>query len=134
MTNKQEEGNVVHSPQWTNPYIGMCALISAAVNSFGKEGERVMIEALRNLGLKTGEYMIREGLVLKDSSVETWGKLTEQLLDLTGITNHECIESSPDRYSIKVKGCVYPEPYAYLKAPHNICNLKSLESYNYVLR
>ena len=117
------EPQVTGSPRWTNPYIGMCALISACINTFGEEGETAMREAMLNLGRKTGQAMIDQGLVPKGASVQRWGKMLEQLLDLTGIHDHQCVESTPERYLVRVNSCEYPEPYEHIKAPPNICEI-----------
>ena len=70
-----EHGNprkhLTAAPDWTNPNIGMVALITASWHAFGEQGLETSKQGLYKLGLKTGEYMLSEGLVPKDASPPT---------------------------------------------------------------
>ncbi len=115
--------HVTHAPNWTNPNIGMVALICGAYHAFGPEGERVSKQALYRLGLKTGEYMVAEGLVSKDCSPTEWGRLTLDLMDMTGFYHHEEVEATSARYVFRVTQYPYLDPYRYLDAPQGICDI-----------
>ena len=67
--------------------------------------------------------MIEEGLVHAGASPHEWGEFSKQLLDLTGIQDHETIEDNEERCVVKVKDCGSLEPFAYLEAPPDICQL-----------
>jgi hypothetical protein len=123
MAKKQIDGQVVGSPKWTNPYIGMCTLISAAVNTYGVGALDVMKTAFIELGKKTGAYMIEQGVAQKNVSVGEWGQVTLDLLDLTGIYDHEVVEQDDDNFIIKVADCGYQEPFRHINAPEDICQV-----------
>jgi predicted hydrocarbon binding protein len=120
---KQIDGQVVAAPKWTNPYIGICAMISATVNAYGLGALDVLRKAFIELGKKTGEYMIGQGLVKKGASIHEWGKMTIDLLDLTGIYSHDVIQDDADNFVIKVEDCGYQEPFRYINAPADVCQV-----------
>jgi len=115
--------HVTAAPDWTNPNIGMVALITASWHAFGEQGLETSKQGLHTLGLKTGEYMLAEGLVPRDCSPTDWGRFTLDLMDLTGFHHHEELEATPERYQFRVTKYPYLEPYRYLDAPRDICDI-----------
>jgi len=120
---KQIDGKVVSAPTWTNPYIGICTMIAASVNAYGIDALNVLSQAFIDLGKKTGQYMIDQGLVKPNVSIRDWGKMTIDLLDLTGIYDHEVIREDDDNFVIKVHDCGYQEPFRHISAPEDICQV-----------
>jgi hypothetical protein len=110
------------APDWTNPYIGMVALVCGAYRAFGPEAEKVSKDVLYRLGLRTGEYMMEKGLVAKDCSTTEWGRFTLKLMDLTGFVDHEELDASPGRYEFRLTSYPYLDAYRYLDAPRDICD------------
>jgi hypothetical protein len=115
--------HVTEAPDWTNPNIGMVALICGAYHAYGEEGLLVSKRALYRLGIRTGRYMIEQGLVPSDCTPTEWGRFTLDLMDLTGFYRHEEVEASPTRYEFRVTEYPYLEPYRYLDAPRDICDI-----------
>jgi hypothetical protein len=111
------------APDWTNPNVGMIALISGVINAFGDEGRSVAKGSLFKLGLKTGEYMIDKGLVSRGASPTEWGRFTLQLMDLTGFHDYEEVESTERRYQFKVTRYPYLDAFRYLDAPADACDI-----------
>jgi hypothetical protein len=115
--------HVTQAPDWTNPNIGMVALITASWHAYGEEGLTVSKKGLFKLGLRTGQYMLDEGLVPKDCTATEWGRFTLDLMDLTGFHHYEELEATPERYQFRVTKYPYLEPYRYLDAPRDICDI-----------
>lgn len=121
-----ETTTLAQAPTWTNPYIGMAALASAVIDRWGAEGEAVVSEAFFKLGLRTGAAMRDAGVTSPKPDAREWGRLTEKLLDLTGITDHSTVEDTPGRYTIEVHSCPYVAAYREMGAPSYICRIPSL--------
>jgi hypothetical protein len=111
------------APDWTNPNVGMIALIAGTINEFGEDGRRVVTGSLFKLGLKTGEYMIEKGLVPAGASPTEWGRFTLQLMDLTGFYDYEEVEATDRRYQFKVTRYPYLDAFRYLEAPPDACDI-----------
>jgi hypothetical protein len=67
--------------------------------------------------------MIEQGVAKRGTSVHDWGNMTIELLDLTGIYDHEVISEDEDNFIIKVDDCGYQEPFRYINAPPDICQV-----------
>ena len=115
--------HVTAAPDWTNPNIGMVALITGTYHAMGEEGLLVSKRALYKLGLRTGAYMVEQGLVPKDCTPTEWGRFTLDLMDLTGFYHYEELEATPERYQFRVTKYPYLAPYRYLDAPRDICDI-----------
>jgi hypothetical protein len=115
--------HVMAAPEWTNPFIGMVALISAAYHAFGPAAEQVSKEALYRLGLRTGEFMLEQRMIAKDCSPTEWGRFTLDLMDLTGFHDHEEIDADATRFEFRLTAYPYLDPYRYLDAPRDVCDI-----------
>lgn len=132
MTDERDEQHqgaptpLAQAPTWTNPYIGMVALATAVIKRWGAEGEAVISDAFFDLGLRTGAYMREQRVTSEQPGAQEWGRLTEKLLDLTGITDHTVVEDTPDRFTIMVRSCPYVAAYRALGSPSYICRIPTL--------
>lgn len=116
---------VATAPTWTNPNVGMIALIAATYTAFGPESVEVLRAGMRRLGRKTGQAMLDQGLVSLDCSPTEWGRFTHQLMDLTGMYDYEEVTVSDDVYEFMVPSSAWPyhEPQHYLDGPPEVCDI-----------
>lgn len=116
---------VTTAPTWTNPQVGMFALIAATYNAYGQESLSVLTEGFKHLGRRGGQDMLDQGLVSKGCSPTEWGRFTHQLMDLTGMYVYEEVLATDTVYEFVVPAEVWPyhEPMAYLKAPPEACDI-----------
>ncbi|MBB3043102.1 hypothetical protein [Nocardioides soli] len=126
-TSKEPLGGmpVAAAPTWTNPQVGMFALIASTYNQYGPESLPVLTEGFKHLGRRTGEDMLAHNLVGRDCSPTEWGRFTHQLMDLTGMYVYEEIIATDEVYEFVVPAKVWPyhEPFEYLKAPSEACDI-----------
>jgi hypothetical protein len=118
---------VATAPTWTNPLVGMFALIGAVTVEFGTPAIPVMREGLRKLGRRTGHAMLEANLIAEGCTPTEWGRFTHQLMDLTGMYVYEEITDTPDLYEFAVPTEAWPyhAPVAYLSAPPEACDMSA---------
>lgn len=116
---------VASAPEWTNPNVGMFALIAAAYNEYGEGSLEVLSDGMRHLGRRTGQDMLDQGLVGKDCSPTEWGRFTHQLMDLTGMYVYQEVIATDDVYEFVVPAEAWPyhAPLKYLNAPGAVCDI-----------
>ncbi len=116
---------VATAPTWTNPNVGMIALIAAAHTAYGPDALPALRAGMHRLGLRTGRAMIEAGLVSDGCSPTEWGRFTHQLMDLTGMYVYEELTVSDEVYEFAVPSEAWPyhEPMRYLDAPPEICDI-----------
>ena len=109
-------------PTVTNPHIRMCAVITEVLRRWGSDGERVLRDAYRELGHRTGEYMIATGVVARGADIETYGRVSGQIMDACGLDGWRRIASGPDEHRTAVPNCAdYVAQYTAMNAPLNLC-------------
>lgn len=118
---------IATAPTWTNPLVGMFALVGAVAQHYGRESLPIMSGGLRTLGRRTGQAMLEAGLIRQGCSPTEWGRFTHQLMDLTGMYVYEEIVSTPEVYEFVVPSGAWPyhEPVAYLGAPPEACDISA---------
>jgi hypothetical protein len=113
---------VAHFALYTNPHIRMCSVITAAVGRWNAEGEELLRRTYRRLGRKTGRYMLAVGVVERGASVEQWGQVSDQILEINGLGGYTEIDGGPDVHAVEVPACArYTEAYRFLHAPRHLC-------------
>jgi hypothetical protein len=118
---------VATAPTWTNPLVGMFALMGAVFQDFGQHSVPVMRTGLRNLGRRTGQAMLEANLIAENCTPTEWGRFTHQLMDLTGMYEYDELTSSPSLYEFVVPSAAWPyhEPVRYLGAPPEACDISA---------
>lgn len=118
---------IATAPTWTNPLVGMFALMGAAFQTYGPESIDVLRAGLRHLGRRTGEDMLAANLITQDCTPTEWGRFTHQLMDLTGMYDVEETNSTPDLYEFVVLSSAWPyhAPMSYLGAPPEACDMSA---------
>lgn len=116
---------VAAEPTWTNPNVGMIALISATFSAYGPDSLEVLSEGMKTLGRRTGQAMLDAGLVSKDCGPMEWGRFTHQLMDLTGMYVYEEVTATDTVYEFAVPSDAWPyhAPRAYLEGPPEVCDI-----------
>jgi hypothetical protein len=118
---------ITTAPTWTNPVVGMFALMGATFQRYGPESIETMRAGLRHLGQRTGQDMLATGLISAGCSPTEWGRFTHQLMDLTGMYVYKELTSTPTLYEFVVPSSAWPynEPVAYLGAPPEACDISA---------
>jgi hypothetical protein len=116
---------VAAAPKWTNPNVGMLALIAATYQEYGEGSIAVLRAGMRRLGRRTGQYMLETHLVAAGCTPTEWGRFSHQLMELTGFYTYEEVEASENIYCFRVPSDAMPyhEPIAYLGAPPDACDI-----------
>lgn len=116
---------VATEPAWTNPNVGMIALISAVHSAYGAGSLDVMREGMRRLGRRTGQAMLDAELVSENCSPTEWGRFTHQLMDLTGMYVYQEITATDRVYEFSVPSGAWPyhEPQRHLEGPGEVCDI-----------
>lgn len=118
---------IATAPEWTNPLVGMFALMAATYNEYGPDSLKVMSEGMKRLGRRTGEAMLAHNLVPKNCTPTEWGRFTHQLMDLTGMYVYEEVIATDDVYEFTVPAEAWPyhRPVKYLNAPAEACDISA---------
>ena len=116
---------VASAPTWTNPNVGMIALIAATYAACGEGSLQALRDGMRKLGRRTGQAMLEHGLVSKDCSPIEWGRFTHQLMELTGFYDYHEVTATDSLYEFQVPAASWPyhEPMRYLDAPPEVCDI-----------
>lgn len=105
-----------------NPHIRMCAVITAVLHGWGSKGERILRNAYRDLGHKTGQYMIATGIVAKGADLETYGRVSEQIMDVCGLDGWTRLDTASTEHRTVVPNCAkYTQQYQAMNAPKHLC-------------
>ncbi|MEV6927588.1 hypothetical protein AB0M46_24230 [Dactylosporangium sp. NPDC051485] len=118
---------IARAPEWTNPLVGMFALMAATYKAYGPESLPILSEGMKHLGRRTGEDMLAHELVPKDCTPTEWGRFTHQLMDLTGMYVYKEIIATDTVYEFTVPAEVWPyhRPVEYLGAPEQSCDISA---------
>ena len=118
---------VESAPTWTNPLVGMLALISATHAAYGPESLHIMSEGMKLLGRRTGQSMLEHGLIAAGCSPAEWGRFTHQLMDLTGMHTYYETAATEAVYEFVVPSAAWPyhDPQAYLDSPPEWCEIQA---------
>ena len=93
---------IATAPTWTNPLVGMFALMGAVSRNYGDDSIPVMRSGLRTLGRRTGQAMLEANLIGAGCTPTEWGRFTHQLMDLTGMYVYQEIASTATMYEFVV--------------------------------
>ncbi len=77
--------NVSNYPLYTNPHVRMCSVITGVIQRWDEDGHEMLRQTYRRLGRRTGRYMMASGVVPKDADIETYGRVSEQIMDINGL-------------------------------------------------
>lgn len=122
MTVASHAGVVAQRPVFTAPHIRMCAVITAVKRRWGDHGERVLRDAYRALGHMTGDAMIESGVVRRGADLETWGRVSEQIVDIRGLHGWTRVHTGRREHITIVPRCAaYCEAYTAIGAPADLC-------------
>lgn len=111
-------------PTVTNPHIRMCAVITRVIREHGPLGEKVVREAYRALGHRTGQYMIATGVVPAAADLETYGRVSEQIMDACGLDGWTRVQLDPKQHRTIVPNCAkYIPQYERMGAPREFCSI-----------
>lgn len=118
-----DESAPVH-PTFTNAHAQMCAVITVLTKTFGDDGESLIRATYRALGHRTGQQMIDSGIVPAGADLETYGRVSEQIMDTCGLEGWTRVASRQPEHRTAVPGCAaYLPLFTFLEAPDNICSL-----------
>jgi hypothetical protein len=111
-------------PTFTNAHAQMCAVITALTGHFGDDAESLIRATYRALGHRTGQQMIDAGIVPAGADLETYGRVSEQIMDTCGLEGWTRIPSDQSEHRTLVPGCTaYLPLFRFLGAPNNVCSL-----------
>jgi hypothetical protein len=123
-TARREVPEQSEHPTFTNAHAQMCAVITAVTNAWGDEGQALLRRTYRELGHRTGEQMIRTGIVPAGADLETYGRVSEQIMDTCGLEGWTRVPTSREEHRTIVPGCAdYLPLFEFLEAPDNVCSL-----------
>lgn len=109
-------------PLVTNPHIRMCAVITEVLHLFGQQGAEVLREAYTDLGHRTGAFMIAGQVVPPGANLETWGRVSEEIMDTCGLEGWTRVPTDNTQHRVKVPGCAaYVDVYRQIGAPAELC-------------
>jgi hypothetical protein len=114
---------IANAPDWTNPQIGLYAIASAVCNRYGDEGRQIVEESLFGLGLRSGQFLIDEGVVRSGCTPAEWGEVAAQLADVTGFYDHDLVVVSEDCFELRLTRYPYIEPFTVFDAPRDIVEI-----------
>src|SRR5262245_19685874 len=113
---------VAEYPLYTNPHIRMCSVITATIRHFGRDGEQLLRTTYRRLGRRTGRYMLAVGVAAEGASVQEWGRVSEEIMEINGLGGYTRIDQGPEVHAVVVPGCArYTQAYRFLGAPAHLC-------------
>ncbi|MEV6927584.1 hypothetical protein AB0M46_24210 [Dactylosporangium sp. NPDC051485] len=111
-------------PTFTNAHAQMCTVITAITDAWGADGEAIIRHVYRDLGHHTGAEMIATGVVPAGADLETYGRVSEQIMDTCGLEGWTRVATDAVEHRTIVPGCAaYVPLFEYLQAPANICSL-----------
>lgn len=111
-------------PTFTNAHAQMCAVITALTDRWGETGQDLVRRAYRRLGQRTGRQMIESGIVPAGADLETYGRVSEQIMDTCGLEGWSRVVTTREEHRTLVPGCAaYLPLFEFLEAPDNICEL-----------
>jgi hypothetical protein len=111
-------------PTFTNAHAQMCAVITAVTDRWGSDGEALIRATYRALGHRTGRQMIDTGIVPAGADLETYGRVSEQIMDTCGLEGWTRLTTAAPEHRTVVPGCAaYLPLFEFLDAPDNICEL-----------
>jgi hypothetical protein len=117
------EADARQHPTFTNAHAQMCAVITALTVAWGDEAQSLIRKTYRELGHQTGQQMIRTGMVPAGADLETYGRVSEQIMDTCGLEGWTRIPSDREHRTV-VPGCAsYVPLFDFLGAPDNVCSL-----------
>jgi hypothetical protein len=111
-------------PTITNPHVRMCAAITAVMTPRWPEAEPVLREVYRDLGHHTGRYMVDTGVVASGADLETYGRVSEQIMDACGFEGWRRLTTDASEHRTAVPGCAAYVPFFHgIGAPKNLCEI-----------
>ncbi|MBB3043106.1 hypothetical protein [Nocardioides soli] len=111
-------------PTFTNAHAQMCAVITAITRAWGDDGTVLVRATYRDLGHQTGQQMIATGVVPPGADLETYGRVSEQIMDICGLEGWTRLHRDDAEHRTVVPGCAaYLPLFEFLDAPPNICSL-----------
>ncbi len=114
---------IANAPDWTNPQIGLYAIASAVCNTYGDDGRQVVEDSLYALGLRSGQFLIDEGVIPSGCTPAQWGEVAAQLANVTGFYDHESVAVSEDCFELRLTRYPYIEPFSVFAAPNDIIEI-----------
>jgi hypothetical protein len=114
---------VANAPDWTNPQVGLYAIASTVCNTYGDDGRQVVEDSLYALGLRSGQFLIEEGVIPAGCTPAEWGGIAAQLADISGFYDHESVALSDARFELRLTHYPYIEPFTLFAAPTDIIEI-----------
>jgi hypothetical protein len=111
---------VEEAPDWTNPLVGLLAIVSAIDARWGEEGEAEVRTALGALGVLAGRYLLANRVVPEHCTPADWLTFADGLWEVAGFYHRRMEVHSADEASIVLDDHPYLEPLTFFKAPANL--------------
>jgi len=115
--------SIANAPDWTNPQVGLYAILSAVCNRYGEEGRRVARQSLYDLGLRSGQFLLDQGVVRAGCTPAEWGEVAADLAEVSGFYDHRSVGISEDCFELHLTRYPYLEPFTFFGAPHDILDI-----------
>lgn len=113
----------INFPNWSNPFIGLPALVSASIEAYDEEGAQLCRDALRGLGRFSGTYLMDAGVLPINANAVEIATFATRVLRNDGIASAGLVESTPARASIAIPDDPHLGAYDLIGAPRNLVDV-----------
>jgi hypothetical protein len=117
------EKPVAEAPDWTNPLVGLLAIVSALSGRWPGRGELEVKAALEQLGALAGQYLLEHQVVGKGCGAEEWLTHADRLWELAGFYQRRSEAQRADSVVVVLEHQPYLEPLRFFDAPADIFDL-----------
>jgi hypothetical protein len=116
----------IRFPNWSNPFIGVPTLVTAAIAGFGQTGEREVRRQLFSLGRYSAVHLLATKAVALNANAAEWAAFAARLFRNDGFADAEIAQgASRMRAAVAIRHDPHVAAYALLESPPQLVDVMS---------
>jgi hypothetical protein len=119
------EGEEIRFPNWSNPFIGVPTLVSAAIEAFDDAGEEAVRKQLFSLGRYSAIHLLTADLIPLNANAGEWAAFAVRLFRNDGIEEAQLEHASAKDATVEIDQDPHANAYTLLETPPQLIDVMS---------